>query len=169
MSLVESLCQIVAESFDSMLAGPVVSTSLLQYLILFCTFPEADSDATSGNYVAKMVHVNAMKFVYLALHLSWDIRLKVVVCGILYRYDFRPEVASDVIYGTAIENVGLDVHVKNRLFLVKPFSRYSSSSLRSNDADDEQRPNYRRLQCCNGRSLARSSKIVLQRNCIVLY
>ena len=51
----------------------------------------------------------------------------------VFRSVFRPEVASDFISSVIIENVGLGCPCNIWLFQIKPFLKYLSRSLRSND------------------------------------
>ena len=88
------------------LAGPVCST-FMQYSFIFC------------NRLSYVVPNNAVKFRDPGLNPSLEIRPKVVADYIFhfFRHSFRLEVASDVISGKTIQEVGADVQICGQLTL----------------------------------------------------
>ena len=77
--------------------------TFVQYLITFCGQPEAASDVISSMFVGPTVLKKRVKF---------HSKPSEVVLSTVFPYNFRPEVDTDVISGTAIDNVGMDVPIK---------------------------------------------------------
>ena len=92
----------MVELIDSSPAPPVV-----QYLIAFCSRPEAVSDVVSGGFVMLIVLDKCVKFRDPHLHRFREHRPKAVEDGIFFNSffhgNFRLEVASEVISGVAVE------------------------------------------------------------------
>ena len=72
----------------------------MQYLIAFCSQPEADTVVISGRFVRPVVPDKCVKLHNTCLNRSRDIIPEVIGGGIfdsLFRNNFQPEVVSDVI------------------------------------------------------------------------
>ena len=104
----------MVELFDSLSArtrfahfGAVFTT--------FCSQPEAASDVISGMFVGLIVLDKLLKFHGHSLSHSREIPPEAVGGGIFdsfFHYTFWPEVDNGVISGVAVDNVGVNVHVK---------------------------------------------------------
>ena len=86
----------------------------MQYLVTFCSRPEAAGDAISCTVVGPVVVRKIVKFHDPILNDSPEIPPEAVVSGIFDRflYNFRPDVVDDVMSSVAIDNVGVNVCVK---------------------------------------------------------
>ena len=82
-------------------------------LVIFCSLPDAASDAISGVFVRPIGFISAVKLGCVELHLSWDIRLEVVGRAFwrVYRFNFQSEAADVVISDSTMEDIGIDVCV----------------------------------------------------------
>ena len=89
-----------------MLPGHVQCT-FVQYLIAFCSRPEAASDVLSGRFVSPIVPDKCEKFSDPHLNHSGAIPPEAVAGGIFGRFSnfnkCRSEVSGDVILGKAVE------------------------------------------------------------------
>ena len=85
----------------------------MQYLVAFFSRPEEARDVRSGRFVRLTLPDKCVNFRDLRLNRSSEIRPEAVGGGIFDRfcelYKCRPEVAGDVICGTAVDEVGTDV------------------------------------------------------------
>ena len=95
--------------------APVLRT-FVQYFIAFCSRPEAASDMSSGRFVRLAVVDKCVNFHDPHLNCSREIAPEAVACGNFDRFsnvdNFRPEVASDVIFGAIAKPTGMKVHEK---------------------------------------------------------
>ena len=105
----------MVDLFDSLLAAPALRT-FVQYLIAFCSQPEAATDVISGNFVWPIVPDKCVKFCDARLNNSGEIQPKAVGCSIFGCFsnfdNYRPEVDGDVVYSAALDYVGMDVAAK---------------------------------------------------------
>ena len=89
------------------------SAAIYLYLIVFCGRPETASDVISGMFVGPIVRNIRVKFCNRRLNGSREIPPEAVGGAIFGRFlnadNFRPEVASDVIFSVFTEPTGVDV------------------------------------------------------------
>ena len=83
----------------------------MQYLIAFCSRPEAAGDVISRSFVAPILTDKYVKFCDLCLNHSREIPPE-AVGGCTFRYNFPTEVDIDAIFSVAVECVGMDAGVK---------------------------------------------------------
>ena len=86
----------------------------MQYLIAFCTRLEAAIDDISGRFVWSIVPDRQVKFCYSRTNRSREMPPEAVGGSIFegfIRDNIRPEVASEVISGVKVEQVGVNVRV----------------------------------------------------------
>ena len=94
--------------------GPVLRT-FVQHLITFVSRPEAASEVISGEFVGPTLLDRCVKFRCHSLNASREILPEAVGGGIsdsFFRYNFRPEVDNDVLFGVAVDNVGVGICVE---------------------------------------------------------
>ena len=102
----------VVELFGSL--SPVLRT-FVQYLIAFCSWPEAVSDVISGRFTRLIVPNKCANFVISAQTILDKFHPKpseAVFSTVFFRYNFQPKIDNDVIFGLAVDYVGMDVLVK---------------------------------------------------------
>ena len=96
-------------------AGSILRT-FVQYLITFCSRPEATGGVISGRFVEPIVLHTCVKFHDHTLHYAilekFHPKPSEAVFLTVSPYNFRPDVDNDVISGLAIDNVGVNVCVK---------------------------------------------------------
>ena len=95
-------------------AGPVLRT-FVQYLITFCSRLKAASKVISGKFVGPVVLNKCLKFHDPSLNRSRKNSTRSLRRQYLRQfppYNFRPEVANDVISSAAVDNVSIDVPIK---------------------------------------------------------
>ena len=105
----------MAESFNSLLAAPVLRT-FVHYLISFCSRPETACDVIFDKFVRLTVPSECVKFRDPRSNRSGEIRPNAVRCGIFSHFanfdKCRPEVAGDVTSSVALDCVGMNVCAK---------------------------------------------------------
>ena len=84
----------------------------MHYLIAFCSRPEAASDVNSGKFVGPIFPDEPAKFRNPCLNYSREIPIVGDIFDSFFRYNFPPEVNSDVMSGVAVEHVDMYVPVK---------------------------------------------------------
>ena len=92
----------------------------MQYLISFCSRPEAASDVISDSFVGPVVLDQYVKFRGPSLERSREMPHEAVGSGIFdnfFRYNFPPEEDNEVIASVAVDNVGVNDPAKNLVFL----------------------------------------------------
>ena len=93
-------------------AGPVQST-FIHCPVAFCNRAEECSEVISSRAVSHIVPDKVGKFRDPGLNRSLEIRIQIAIEGIFVGFFviFRPQVVSDVISGTSVEEVELDPSV----------------------------------------------------------
>ena len=96
--------------FDSLSAGLPLRT-FMQYSFAFGSRLEATSDVMSRRFVSMIVPDNIVILVK-TVREKFDPKPSEAAFLSFFRDNFRPEVASDIISGLSVDEVGLDVFVK---------------------------------------------------------